>query len=1386
MVTTGERASGEAAPNRAARQSGRISRLARGVSPRRLLRAPSTWIAFGLVVLSCLQRPGKTTFDTKFDLAVDPLAFLGRALHLWNPQATGGELQNQAYGYLFPMGPYFAVCEAAGVPMWIAQRLWCAILLVVAFAGLLLVARALGLGTERARLIGAAGYALAPRMLTEIGSLSAEMLPAVLLPWVLLPLIRAGRIGSPRRAAGLSALAVLGMGGVNGAMVVMALVLPGLWLLSRTWTREHAKLVGWWCLFAVAAMLWWILPLLLLGEYSLPFLDYIESATNTTAPMSLFEVLRGTNQWVAYVFQGTPWWPAGWTLVDNPVLMLATGLVAAVGLFGLTRAKLPERRFLVLGVLTGLALLTVGYVGTLDSPLAEHVRQLLDGPLAPLRNVHKFEPVLRLPLMLAFVHGVSGGLPGLRARRWAAYARPALGAVLIVVMAAPMWLLMLRPGPGWDEVPGYWHDAMGWVAKTDANARTLLLPATGFGEYTWGRTVDEPAQAIATSPWAVRNQVPLGSEGNTRLMDSVDAALADGRGDPGLAGLLARSGYRFLLLRNDIDRTKTGAPAITTLRSGLAGSPGISKVAQFGPPVDPGVWARDNPVDATAPPAASLEIYAVTRDVPVVSATPVKDVPTVSGGPESLLPLIDSGRLDPSVPTVLTGDGGLPGGAGWLVTDGLRRAERNVGAVRDNLSQTLTATEAPRQDRAAIDVLPFPGPQHQTVAAYRGIRSVTASTAASFADAFGGSDPSYQPFAAIDGDPRTAWHSSALTGPIGQWLEVELDTPRLVSSVDLAMVDDIRVGWPANRVRITTDNGSADQQIDRGSGTHNYATVPGLTRKVRITLLSLVVGRQDGNVGIAELHIPGADPQRALEVPADVAGGPVPEFVFTRGAEPRYGCLDDGSRVHCAAGLVRQGEEPDGISRLFATSGKATFRLGGTALPAFGGTNPVSLPGVKVSASSEFGGDPAAGGFAAVDSDPGTAWVPDNTDLRPSLTLDWLQPKRISGLRIAVDPQGTTSVPTQLEVSTRTGGQVVNVGADGTATFPALDTDQLRITILPPDDDPFAAQRSGKPPGIGSLTLTGSDGLLPATNPATPFTVPCGSGPNIHLDGDDYTTSVRGTLADITAHRPVALLTCPDLEDGAELAAGGHELRTDRSDSFVVQDLWLSPSTVDTAPVRHRATEVRQWDAAERAVSVAPGDEAVLAVPENANAGWVATLDGHELAKTRVDGWQQAWIVPAGSGGVVQLAFTPDSTYRTGLLIGAVAILVLLAGVALPVRRRREIVVAPGGALAVPIVLIGLLAVLGGMLPVVLLIGCLLARHFTERAPRWLAFGGMAVAAGASVLGRLLGHGQDWAYGPVSQAALLLAAAALVATCVDWFTDRSRPPAPPESPGEVP
>ena len=60
--------------------------------------------------------PGRTQPDTKLDLTLAPWEYLSRALSAWNSHAGLGELQNQAYGYLFPLGPVMGVAHSLGMP----------------------------------------------------------------------------------------------------------------------------------------------------------------------------------------------------------------------------------------------------------------------------------------------------------------------------------------------------------------------------------------------------------------------------------------------------------------------------------------------------------------------------------------------------------------------------------------------------------------------------------------------------------------------------------------------------------------------------------------------------------------------------------------------------------------------------------------------------------------------------------------------------------------------------------------------------------------------------------------------------------------------------------------------------------------------------------------------------------------------------------------------------------------------------------------------------------------------------------------------------------------------------------------------------------------------
>ncbi len=1269
--TAAERGAGAGPRGPIPRLGAALTRIARRPRPATLL------VLAALTVLSLLQRPGRVTFDTKLDLAVDPGAFLARALHLWNPEATFGELQNQAYGYLFPVGPYFVLTEAVGVPMWVAQRLWCALLLGAAFCGALLLARALGIGSEPARYIGAVSYALAPRMLTEIGPLSVEMLPAVLLPWVLLPLVTVHRLRSPRRAAALSGLAVFAMGGANAAMVLMALALPAIWLLTRRWTVDHVKLVGWWITSVLAATLWWIVPLLLLAGYSLPFIDYIESAANTTAPLSLFQVLRGTNQWIAYVVQGEPWWPAGFVLVDNPVLMAATTLVAGIGLLGLARRGLPERTFLLLAMLIGLALLTMGHVGPLGSPVAEPVRDLLDGPLAVFRNVHKFDPVLRLVLVLGFMHAVSTPLP-VSLTPAVLWRRAQLGvaALLVVVVAAPAWTGTLRPGQGWTEVPRYWQEAAQWLAEQDASSRTLMLPATGFGEYEWGRTVDEPLQALATAPWAVRGQIPLGSEGNTRFMDAVSDVVNDGRGSPVLADYLARAGVRYLLLRNDIDRSSLTMPPVAVQHQALARSPGIRRVATFGPtgPVAPPAQLSTVDRDVDQP---ALEVYEVDRPMRRATLAPAADTVTVSGGPESVLPLMEQGLLAPDQPTVLAGDTDFAYPDRWVVTDGLRRRERNVGRVQGNLSQTLAPTDPVRQERPVLDVLPFGGEEHQTIAQYQGVRAVEASTAGGYADAFGESDPSLMPFAAVDGDRASLWRSSSFTGPVGEWLEVRLDTPRVFDIVTIEFADDLRIGWPVARIRITTDRGSIEHDVPEKGGPNLYPVFGGPSSTVRVTILAMRGGRETGNVAIRELTIPGVDASRLLRAPSDVGTQVPPVLSFTRGAQPRPACFgdpDQPAELSCDGALARVGEEPEGVDRRFRLTRPAVYGVAGTVLPRLGTQFWRNPSGLVVLPSSQLGGDPSLSPKMAFDGDPDTSWVADVVDPDPTFLVSWPDERTID--RISFTPSALGAANRPLSIKLRAGDEVrtVNVTERTSATFEPLVTTNVQISFQSADQSAFAGdgRRGLASVGLAELRIPALDDLVPDDSGLAG--AGCGFGPVIEVDGKRYNTLVFGRAEDFAAYRPLRLLPCGELaEDGLTLRPGDHRVRALPTDQWVVHDLTLTPVGAQPTPdagAGDRSLAVRSWGAAHRSLEVGGGAASYLVVPENANSGWVATLDGNTLTRARVDGWQQAWLVPAGAGGLVTLDFQPDRPYRAALLAGAIFVLLLVLLALIPARRR--------------------------------------------------------------------------------------------------------------------
>ena len=125
------------------------------------------------------QSPGKIVADTKIDLALDPWGLMSRALHLWDPSTSFGVLQNQGYGYLFPMGPFAALGQLVA-PAWVVQRLWWAVLLSIGFLALRALLRVWRVADPVTRQVAALAFALSPRVVSTLGPISSESAPALL------------------------------------------------------------------------------------------------------------------------------------------------------------------------------------------------------------------------------------------------------------------------------------------------------------------------------------------------------------------------------------------------------------------------------------------------------------------------------------------------------------------------------------------------------------------------------------------------------------------------------------------------------------------------------------------------------------------------------------------------------------------------------------------------------------------------------------------------------------------------------------------------------------------------------------------------------------------------------------------------------------------------------------------------------------------------------------------------------------------------------------------------------------------------------------------------------------------------------------------------------
>lgn len=1239
-------------------------------SPLRLLG-----YALVLVAMAFSQRGSELVADTKFDLVTAPGTFLERGLHLWDPTAAFGQLQNQAYGYLWPMGPFFWLGNLVHFPAWAIQRAWWALLLLLAFFGILLIARKLRLGSPFTQVMAAAAYVLTPRITSILGSTSVEVWPMAIAPWVLLALMWGTSGGSRRKSAAMAALAVACAGGVNAVAVAATLPLGVLWLLTRSGGSEKWKLLGWWTGFTVVATAWWWAPLLLLGRYSPPFLDYIENARITTLPTDISRTLLGVSDWVAY-FAGADF-PAGSVLVSTSFLLIDAAAIAAAGLVGVGLASNPHRRFLILGVLSGVMLVGFGYSGDLSGFFADQRHAMLDGSLAPLRNLHKFDVVLRIPLVLGMAHALQV-VPKALTELGADLGRRVLTASMgLAVMAMTLpWLSgVVAPGPGGTSVPGFWRETAAYLAENDDGTVALELPASAFGVYIWGNVHDDVMQGLARSPWAVRNAIPLAQPGNVRFLDTVTNSLESGRPDPDLAAYLAANGVGRLVIRNDLDRLITGAPDPAMVRSVLQATPGLRLETAIGPKSGGTAYHFSEGEDGKQVRVTSrrgmdsvghvIEIYSVQSSVTAtLTSSPKVLVGDPSQGKRSdIRQMAGSSVLAASDARVAQGQ---LFSNGQVLTDGLARRELNFASVRWNQSATMPASMpyalAGKEHSHRI------GPDEeawQTTEIWSGdVSGVWASSSQAYATAIPPLDPGSLPAAAFDSDMSTSWASDRHQSAAGQWWEADFVTPRAVTQVSLTLApDSVRV--PS--LRFQAGRSFVQRTAPKPGQSATYELNLPSASSLRIS----AVGQTSpvtGSVAIQEVQINQLHGQRLLQLPKPVPNQQI-DLISLNSPQGRNGCTDLAGNFVCLPIVDTASEDGDVLARRFEVPVASTYVVSATASlrrTREGWPQILDASPATITASGDPGPMLLMQPEAMIDGDLGTTWTATDA---ASFEVTFRAPTLVRSLGFEVNPAAGVSAPKQVQVSDDEGrSKVLDVGPDQTVRLGKWETTSLKIKILKVDTSfDFAGLKLTKnPPGLSELAVNGQS----LNEAAGMIHLPCGQGPSLLIAGQSVPTSLDGAIADLKRGASVSLNLC-----GAnEFTVGG---TTDviakpsaafRADSVSMVRVGATPAKVTPISVRRDS----HGAPASVRISQAPTNPELLVLPRNFNAGWQATLGGQALAPLVADGWKQAWIVPAGSAGEVSFEFTPQRGYVARLLVGLLGLLLCIAAAVAPAHERTS------------------------------------------------------------------------------------------------------------------
>ena len=1365
-----------------------------------------------------LTSRGQVVADTKSYLYLDPDRLLARAWSMWDPHVGMGTVTHQNIGFLWPMGPYYWLMEHLGLPDWVAQRLWLGSIIFLAGLGVRYLLRTFG---WQGPAVGAAmgAYAFTPYLLTIAPRISAILLSFTALPWMIALTVRALRTGSWGYPAAF-ALVVATVGTSNATAILLAGVGPLLWVVWAALTREQAvariaAAVGRIGALTLATNAWWIVGLSVQATNGVDVLRYTESVEVTAAASSAQEVLRGLGYWFFYGDDALgPWIGPSRPYQASTWLLAATFAVPVLALLGGALARWRERSFVVALLVVGVAL-AVG-VHPYDDPSAfgAALKAFLHSDVGmAMRSMPRAVPlvVLALSVMLgAGVHALGRRLPRLTL--------PASGVVLALVLLSlpPLWQRTLVPEnlrrP--EAIPAYWEDAGDHLDATDDGTRVLEVPGSDFTSYRWGTTVDPVTPGITDRPMVARELVPMGSAAAWNLLKAFDGRLQAHIAERSTVAPIARTMRAGqILVRSDLAYEHYDTPRPRDLWRFFLGAPDLGEPTPFGTPspnvaqlpapmldelelgLDPGL--------ADPPPVAVLP---VTGTLPIVTAKPTTVPVVVAGDGDGLVDSAAAGLIDgtellrySAAMTDAELEEALADGAVLILTDSNRRRAERWGTIRFTSGYTEPAGLRPlvidRSD-ARLPVFPDASDDARTVAVHRG--GLTAN-----ATSYGGRNeylPEDRPANAVDGDPSTAWRTSRDDPVVGERLLLSTAQPVTTSTLTFLAPTAPINRW-ITRVAVRFDGGppmvvdldetsrtAPGQTVDLDGGTRTFSSV-------EIEVLADTAGRQGRyggltSTGFAEVTVGDLRLDEAVRPPVDL----LQRAGSTSAAHALAIVL---TRLRSAPTDIERLDEEPTLVRLVDLTTPRRFSLSGTARLSPRAPDALldsllagATRGDVVATSSSRLAGTAARASAALDGDPGTAWVAAYGDqLGQWLEADGGTARSIDRLDLVLLADGRHSVPTQVAVEAD-GQHIASLpvpaipdgdrpGATTLVRLPLPQTvtaTRVRLVVeavRPVETTDWGTRKiRTMPVGIAELGIPG----LAQPAPQGTFASGCRAD-LVTVDGEPFGVDVSGTVDAAIAGDPLAVRAC----DGTtvDLTAGSHELRsvTGAMTGLDVDRLVLrsaaggGPSPDPTITLHAEAggagtdgpvTTVLDQDADSVSLRVdgaQPGVPFWLTFGQGWNTGWKATVDGVDLGPTTlVDGFANGWrITSDDTSFIVDLRFTPQRRVDIALW----ASLIAAAGcLALAIRRprtpelaaprRQALASAPqvhentdASPLGLPVAVgLGLvMAALGAVLatPAVgVLVGALTVVAAQRLLPRWVtalaAPAAMAVSGGYVVL----------------------------------------------------